>query len=259
MVHEIAVHCLDRLIDWLIDWCTRVLGELSFEVQEFFRETSSEAALVDAVTDESPTLPDRDDVTTRDVTSSMTSCRRDVTQHRPHRPPVRTAATATADGSAGYKHRSSSTSSAPSTWIAFKVQLSYHQLKCVQSGPKAVPLQLYFPTTCVNVHLLYPFFTVAKKENPIELQKSKVNLKHKHIRPRIEPLYARIAYRQPNFQYIQQFIRYMAFHEFKEESVMIDFIKRFRVSADRWRKGWPWGRAATSDVTNYQQYCGLCG
>jgi len=113
------------------------VGELSFEVQEFFRETSSEAALVDAVRDESPpTLPDRDDVTTH-MTSSMTSCRRDVTHHRPHPPPVRTPATAAAaNGSASYKHRSLSTSSAPSTWIAFKVQqlLSYQRVKCVLSA-----------------------------------------------------------------------------------------------------------------------------
>jgi len=124
-------------------------GGLSFEVREFFRETtSSEPAPVDEVSPESPSSRRHDDVTspasrrchvavsveqtrsssvnTRHQTSS-TSCHRDVT---PTRTTVTAAAAAAAagnhdavdnDGTVRYK-QSSSSSPAPSTWIAFKVR-----------------------------------------------------------------------------------------------------------------------------------------
>ena len=122
---------------WYVCTCE---GGLSFEVREFFRETtSSQAAAMDDMTAESPASRRHDDVTsrrchvsaeqsrsvnTRHPTSS-TSCRRDVT-------PSRTTATAADAGShdavdndetVRYKQSSSSSSSspAPSTWIAFKV------------------------------------------------------------------------------------------------------------------------------------------
>jgi len=113
-------------------------GGLSFEVREFFRETtSSEPAPVDEVSPESPSSrrchvavsaeqTRSSSVNTRHQTSS-TSCHRDVT---PTRTTVTAAAAAAAagnhdavdnDGTVRYK-QSSSSSPAPSTWIAFKVR-----------------------------------------------------------------------------------------------------------------------------------------
>jgi len=107
------------------------IGGLSFEVREFFRETSSETVPVDLVTPESP---DNDVIAeTSHNTSSMTSCRHDVRHSPASRTTAAAAATAAvtagdneAGRSASHKHASSSTSSAPSTWIAFKVRLVLH-------------------------------------------------------------------------------------------------------------------------------------